>query len=353
MGKALAGYRKLFDTLKQGPVRSLYLLHGPEEFLKKEFVRALLERALPEANRAFNLDILYGDEFDAALFDDRIASFPLFNERRVVILKNFGALSLANKDHVIAGAERVSDSVVLVIETPEEKLDNARLKALAKAAEKRGVAAPFPLLDDQETIERVMGRLKRDGYTIDPEALELLVESVGTALVDLSNEVDKIVLAAGESKTIERDTVAAVVGRYRTENLFSLLDMVGRKDPALMVRRVATLVEGGEEPVFILAMLQKRVILLLQVAAIVRERGARAAGGRELAAAMGGATSPFYADVLKRQAAGVDAADLERLMSNLRWADIKLKTTQLDARSILAEALLASHTGKTLALNAG
>jgi DNA polymerase-3 subunit delta len=349
MGKALAGYRRLFDGLKQGAVRSLYFLYGPEEFLKREFVRGVIELALPTGNRAFNLDILYGDDFDVATFDDRISSFPLFTDRRVVILKNFNDLSITSKDHVIAGAERVSASVVLVVETPEEKLDNARLKAMGKVADARGLSAAFPLLDDEETIERVMGRLKREGFSIEPEALELLVESVGTRLVDLGNEVDKLLLAVGDGTTIDRSTVAGVVGRYRTEGLFSLLDVVGRNDPALLVRRVSTLIDGGEEPVFLLAMLQKRVVLLLQVCAIIGEKGPRADNGRSLAAHMGGATSPFYAEVLRRQADRLDPSDLERLLANLRWADVKLKTTQLEPKCVLGEALLASHLGKTLA----
>ena len=41
--------------------------------------------------------------------------------------------------------------------------------------------------------------------------------------------------------------------------------------------------------------------------------------------------------------------ELERMLANLRWADIKLKTTQVDAKTVLQEALLASHLRKTLA----
>jgi DNA polymerase-3 subunit delta len=348
MGKTLLGYRKLFDTLKKGNVHPLYFLYGPEEYLKKEFVRGLIEAALPGENRAFNLDILYGEEFDRTLLDDRIHSFPLFTDRRVVILKNFDGLSTANKDYVIDSAEGVSESVVFVIESAREKLDSARLKRLKKVADRRGIAASFALLDDQETVERVMQRLRREGYEIEPEALDLLLESVGTRLIDLGNEVDKILLAAGERKTIDRGLVGEVVGKYRTENLFSLLDAVGHPDPSVVLRKTLALIDGGEEPVFVLAMLQKRAVLLLQVGAILREKG-RAASGGALAGLMGGAVSPYYAEILRRQCSRLQPEAIERLLSNLRWADVKLKTTRLDPKSVLEEAILASHLGKTLA----
>lgn len=348
MGKTLQSYRRIFDALKKRDPGGAYFLYGPEEYLKREFVRELMSRALPEKNRAFNLDILYGDEFDGAAFDDRLHSFPLFTDRRVVILKNFDALSTGAKDHVIESVERVPDALVFVVESQAEKLDNARLKNLKKAVDRRGLAAAFPLLDDQESIDRVLSRIKREGFGIETDALDLLVESVGTRLIDLGNEVDKILLAAPEGSTIDRNLVAAVVGKYRAQSVFGLLDDLSRRNPASLVRSLTGLVDGGEEPVFILGMLLKRTVLLLHACTLAAERPAAVANDRALASAMGG-ISPFYAAVLRRQAGRFQRDELERLLDNLRWADVKLKTTALDAKALLQEALVASHLGKTLA----
>jgi DNA polymerase-3 subunit delta len=349
VGKTLQKYRRLFDAVKKGSIHRVYFLYGPEEYLKKEFIRDLLDAALPEGNRAFNLDVFYGDEFDQPLFDDRMGSFPLFNERRAVILRNFKELSNAHKEHVIAAAAGVPEAAVLVVETPNEKLETVRLKNMKKAADALGTSFDFRFLDEEETIERVKSRFNREGYDIEGEALELLVESVGTRLIDLINEVEKICLAAGEAKAVDRELVAAVVGRYRSESLFSLLDCMGRRDPARMIRLLNRLVDGGEEPVVVVGMLLKRVALLLEVHALMAERGRSAGTGRALAAMMPGAISPWYADTLARQAVEFDRGELERLLANLRWADFKVKTSSLAPKHLVEEALMASHLGKTLA----
>jgi len=352
VGKKLQKYRALFEGVKKKEIHKLYFLYGPEEYLKKEFISELLRTALPDSNRAFNLDVLYGDEFDQNFFDDRISSFPLFTQLRVVILRNFKALSNAQKDVVIEAAGRCPDSLVLVVETPDERLDTARLKKMQKTAHEAGLAFNFEFLDEKETVERVMGRLKKEGCRIDPRALELLVESVGSNLSDLVNEVDKILLAAGDDKNIDTELVGAVVGKYRAESAFSLLDELGRPDPASIVRKLNSVLDGGEEPVFVLAMLLKRALLLLEVNALVAERGTSVSSPRNLAAAMSGAISPFYAEKLHRQASRCDKKGLEILLSNLRWADSKLKSTQLRPKGIIEEALLASHLRKTLAYRA-
>jgi DNA polymerase-3 subunit delta len=349
MPSRLSGYRKLFDEVRAGRLKPVYFLHGPEEFMKREFLRELLRAALPQGDRTFNLDILYGEDFDARGFDERLQSFPLFSSRRVLVLRNFDALSPSNRDHVIERAAAVPEALTLVVESASAKLETAAHKRLAAVAEKCGVAFAFDTLDESETLERVLGRFRRENVAVDPDALDLLIESVGTQLIDLANEVDKILLAVPEGGRVTRETVASVVGRYRTESLFTVLDGVGVSAPATLLPRVATLIEAGEEPVFVVAMMLRRVVSLLEVQSLIAERGRAVSGDRTLAAELAATASPFYAGKLREQAARTTRASLESLLANLRWADTKLKTTALDAGGVIEEALLAAHVGKTLA----
>jgi len=175
----------------------------------------------------------------------------------------------------------------------------------------------------------------------------LLVDSVGTQLSDLINEVEKISLNTGESKRINRDDVQAVVGRYRTENLFALLDQVGGgQDPTIFIRKLDWLIDGGEEPVFILAMLLKRVIQLLQVKYLQTEQGSRPLTSQTLSGQL--RLSPYYSNRLLGQSRQLRLPDLEVLLGNLRWADYTLKTSAIAPKYLLEEAFLAAHQRKKL-----
>jgi DNA polymerase-3 subunit delta len=348
MGRALQSYKSLFDNLKKKGPLSMYLLYGPEDYIKKEFVSELIKQTLANENRAFNLDIFHGDDFERDIFNDRISSFPLFAERRMVIIKKFEALTTPYKDFVIEQLGRLPDSMVFVAETSAEKMDTVRMKNLKKLVDARGLSFAFPYLSDEETVQRVKARLSRENMAIEPEALDVLIGSVGTHLIDLTNEVDKIVLNSGENKVIDRETVAGVVGKYRTENLFAVLDRLGHSGIEKTIGRINRLIDGGEEPIFILAMLLRRVILLMEVKSLVSENP-RARSPRVIASALAGFVSPYFAGSLLEQASRFDRKELESYLTNLRWADIKLKSTSIPGRSLLETTLLASSVGKTLA----
>jgi len=347
MARILDAYKKQFDAIRRGDIKRFYFLYGPEEYLKKELIGELVKAVLPEKNRAFNLDIFHGDDFDQAAFDDRMCSFPLFAENRVVILKRFEDLNVAGKDNVLKRAKNIPESLVFIAESSRVKLDNVRVKSLKKSADEQGVAFECKYLSERETLDRVRARLKREGLEIDQDALELLVDSVGTQLSDLINEVEKISLNTGESKRINRDDVQAVVGRYRTENLFALLDQVGGgQDPTIFIRKLDWLIDGGEEPVFILAMLLKRVIQLLQVKYLQTEQGSRPLTSQTLSGQL--RLSPYYSNRLLGQSRQLRLPDLEVLLGNLRWADYTLKTSAIAPKYLLEEAFLAAHQRKKL-----
>jgi len=349
MGRQADAYKKLFEDVRGGRVRTLYFLHGPEEYMKREFLRELSAAVLPAGDRTFNLDILYGEEFDTRAFDDRVQAFPLFAQKRLLVLRDFDALSTSEREYVIERASSLPDGLVLVVESAQEKLETAAHKRMGEVAVRNGAAILCAPLDESETLERLLARFRREEYKVDPDALDLLVESVGTALIDLANEVDKILLAAHATKHVTRELVEAVVGKYRTVTLFSVLDAAGSSAPATLLPRLATLIESGEEPVFIVAMLLRRVVSLMEVQRVLAERGRAMSNDRALADAIAATQSPFFAGKLREQAARIKPAMLEALLANLRWADLRLKTTSLDARCVIEEALLAAHAGKTLA----
>src|SRR5213080_4236558 len=85
----------LLRSLKQGAPDAVYYLHGEEDELKDEAVRALVERAVDPAARDFNLDQRAATDLDPEAFNALVNTPPMLTATRVVVLRGMEQLRKA------------------------------------------------------------------------------------------------------------------------------------------------------------------------------------------------------------------------------------------------------------------
>jgi len=131
----------LRQNIKQDRFHSVYLFYGPEEFLKERAVQEILAKMITPDLKEFNLDVLYGDETDAATIVDRAASLPMMAERRVVLVRNVNDLpaeerrkileysTSSEKRRCLDTLERDIRKIEKQLQDREEKADSGRKDA--------------------------------------------------------------------------------------------------------------------------------------------------------------------------------------------------------------------------------
>src|SRR6266513_2307025 len=87
----------LLRSLKQGVPDPVYYLHGDEDVLKDEAVRALVDRAVDPAARDFNLDQRSAPELDAEAFHALVNTPPMLATRRAVVVRGLEQLKKTAK----------------------------------------------------------------------------------------------------------------------------------------------------------------------------------------------------------------------------------------------------------------
>src|SRR5438270_213637 len=87
----------LLRSLKQGGSDPVYYLHGDEDVLKDEAVRALVDRAVDPAARDFNLDQRSAPELDAEAFHALVNTPPMLATRRAVVVRGLEQLKKTAK----------------------------------------------------------------------------------------------------------------------------------------------------------------------------------------------------------------------------------------------------------------
>lgn len=215
--------RILRDAIRDRQFASAYYLYGEDDFLKEQAVRQLVEAAVDPATRDFNLETRRGSELDAETLGSLLGTPPLMAERRVLVVRDVGALRKDARtvlDRYIRSP--ASDAVVILVTPAGTKVDRVLLS--------KTTALEFEPLTGDRVPKWITYHAETElGTPITPEAVALLQNAVGTDLLQLAIELDKLT-SFTNGGVIDEVAVTAVVGIRRSETLGAFLDAVGARD---------------------------------------------------------------------------------------------------------------------------
>ena len=227
-----AGLKILTDALKRKSFDAAYYFCGEDEYQKEGAIRKLLESTLEPAMRDFNLDIRRAQDIDARSFDAIVSSMPMMAERRVVVIRDAGALRKDARKAVERYLKSPApDVLLLLVEAAGGKSDRelAQLATVVEFDSLRGDLVP------RWISRHVTNDLKT---SISHGAIDLLQAGVGNDLYQLAAELDKLA-SYSNGREIDEEAVSAVVGVRRGETMADLLDAIGRRN----VKQALTLVD--------------------------------------------------------------------------------------------------------------
>ncbi|HEX2722986.1 MAG TPA: DNA polymerase III subunit delta, partial [Gemmatimonadaceae bacterium] len=221
--------KTLRETLKRGTFDGAYYVCGEDDFQKEDAVKQLTHAAIEPAMRDFNMDVLRAQETDPKALDAVLAALPMMADRRVVVLRDAGALKKDARrvlDRYLANPN--PDVLVLLVEAYGGKTD-AGLSRVATPLE-------FAFLTPDRIPKWIVHCASTEFHTkITPQATELLQTAVGTDLHQLVAELDKLASFAYGREITESD-VSAVVGVRRGETMADFLDEVAVRNVSKAVQ---------------------------------------------------------------------------------------------------------------------
>ena len=259
--------KTLRSAVKSGSFAPAYYFHGDDDYLKEEEVRRIVDVATDPATRDFNFEMLRGGDVDAETLGTAVSTPPMMAERRVVVVRDVGALkkdARAMLDRYLA--RPASDLLLLLVSPAGGKADKA---FTAKAA-----SLEFKPLTGDRVPKWIAYYAEHDLKTpITEGAVALLQDAVGADLAQLKVELDKLASYAGGA-AINEAAVTAVVGVRPGETTGDFLDAVARRDATAALAMLPTVLQqpkGGAVPLVIALTVQTLGIGWAQAA---RERGA-------------------------------------------------------------------------------
>lgn len=310
-------YQELLKKIQARQFAAAYFFYGDEDFLMEDAVNRILSTMLDPAAKAFNRDILYGDEVDGAKVVNIASSYPMMANNRAVVVKEVNKLSQDSKELILRYLKHPAATTCLILTSPsidEQAKFYSKLKELTEWVEFK------PLYDSQipEWIKSYMGS---KGKKIFPGAVRLLHGKVGVVLRDLVNEIEKLLLFVDDKERIEEEDVEAVVGIAKHYNIFELSDAVGKMDLKGAVEILERMLDVGESPVSIVAMLTRYFTILWKIKELIQHREPE----RKIASIVG--VHPFFVKDYIAQAQNFSEARITTAFTHLLNADVHLKSS--------------------------
>lgn len=314
-------HAELEKSLRQG-LEPLYLLVGPERYLRRVAAQEITEAALSATLiREFN-------ESSFSLLTDSVRSavaaaeqLPMMSERRVVRVRDFARLRDADEDVLIAYLANPSPSTVMIFTADDLDKRKKSTKALLDAC----TVVDFSPLKDSEAKAWARTYLKGLKSAADDQVLSEIVNLVGTDIQTLANELDKLASAAVATGRIEVQLVDELIGRTRELSNFELGDHLMSNNRKRALETLHRLLDDGAEPVMLIGLIAGNYHRLA-LGKHLLTRGGREEVFRNIS------MPPFKRDAYIASLQRSDAKKIARGIQLTAAADLAIKTSQATPR---------------------
>ena len=231
---SVADFERITAEVAARKFAPVYLLMGEESYFIDTLCEKLAASILDEAARAFNQVTVYGKDTEAGQVINLCRQMPMMGQWQVVILKE--AQQLRGLEKLSFYTQKPSPTTILVICHKEKNAD--RRSAFYKGCAANGVVFESVRPRDYEITSWLQQFIARRGLGIDPKALSMLTDHLGTDISKISNELHKLTVSLPEgTKRITDADIEKNIGISKDFNNFELCKAVVTRDMgrALMI----------------------------------------------------------------------------------------------------------------------
>ena len=309
----------------------LVLIQGAEGLLADRAISKILA-----TNPAATITTLIADEIEVGTITDSLAP-SLFGDARIVVIKEIQDLVADCSDEIIEYLSNPDESLNLVL----WHKGGVKGKALVDKVKKAGaeVISAEAIKKDSDKAEFVRGEFKNLGRKISTEAVQALIDSLGSDLRELGGACSQLASDVQDGKLIDEDDVSDYQrGRIETTG-YDVADAVLDGKTALALISLRNAINTGTDPVLIVSAIAASIRTMAKVSG-----ASRGLKSYDLASQLG--LPPWQIDKARRQLSGWSENALARSVITLAQADADIKGAAADPAYALERAIITISTAR-------
>lgn len=218
---------QICNAAKKKKFVPIYLLMGEESYYIDHITDAILENALSEEEKDFNLSIFYGLDADVKNVIATCKRYPVMSEYQVVIVKE--AQLMADIDTLQHYVNNPLKSTILIVCNKNGNIKAPETLKLSKASD------DVLIFESKKLNENNIGSVITDFVAekelkISSKSVAMLKDFIGTDLSRLFGEITKLSLILQKNAEITPEIIERNIGISKDYNNFELENAIRNKD---------------------------------------------------------------------------------------------------------------------------
>ncbi|QNK41426.1 DNA polymerase III subunit delta [Caproicibacter fermentans] len=342
---------ELKKQIDQSNFANLYFLYGEEKYLVSHYTERLAGKASGRQFTDFNFQKFEGDEMGVDRIAEAVQALPFFAERKCVLVTDPDADAMKTAEmekwkELVSSLPETTVLIVALINRDSDEKKGKNWKKFIDLMKKDGNAVRFGRRTGAQLQKLLCSGAQKRGCQLSSRNADRLVGFCGADLTTLLNELEKLC-----SYVKQGEITAQLIDRLAVKNLearvFDLSKAVlsGSGDRAYSILDI--LLEQGEEPVAILAVLSSAYLDLYRVRAAIQS----GLSATEPAKYFDYARKEFRLRNAEKDSARYPDGMYRESLKELLSADMDLKSSRGSRRTVLekliARLLILAERGNT------
>lgn len=318
------------------PTPRYYILHGEDELTRSEILQDLGARLGPPELAALNTTVFDGASVTLAELKNACDTIPFMTQRRMVIVHGLlarlastsGSKKGEKKDWKNRYLEGLADYVSRLPETTRlvfvERIQLAPNHPILRQAQEDELGYVRAFVPPKDLVSWVRRRAAAKDGRFSPQAAVALVQAASDDQRLLDQEIEKLLAYTNRERPVSSEDVALLVPYAQEAVIFDAVDAMGQRDGVKAAHLVHNLLDHGNEPLYLLAMIVRQFRLLIQIKELSQEGLDPSAIAKKIK------LHPYPTGKLYNQARNFTLEQLERVHHRLLEIDVQIKTGQIN-----------------------
>ncbi len=322
----------LNEDLKTGNFRTVYLLFGEEDFLKKSYKNRLKDAIT--GGDTINYHYYEGKGLNVDEIIGLSETMPFFADKRLILIEDSGFFKSAAEQLAGYIPAIPESSCLLFVESEVDKRGK-----MYKAVKKAGYAAELNHQDHAQLAKWAGGILSKEGRKITSHTMDLFLSKTGEDMENIRMELEKLISYTWGRDVITDQDVEEISTAQASNKIFEMISALSARQTRKALDLYQDLLTLKEPPMRILFLIARQFNQILQVkelAAKGMDKGA-IAGRLKL--------QPFVVGKVLPQARAFSRDQMLSYVELCAQMEEDVKTGQLSDR-LAVELLLTKEYGK-------